>query len=62
MVDPVVLADPCEVHRVSLGPATSTVVVVDAVVVAKAWSAAVGALLGRGMVLCGTSRVGVCYQ
>ena len=37
----------------------SKVVVADAVVVAKAWSAAVGAPLGRGMVLCRTLRAGV---
>jgi hypothetical protein len=35
----------------------------NAGVVAVAWLAAVGAPLGvRGMVLCGTSRFGVCYQ
>ena len=62
MVDPTVSADPCEVCKVSLGPATLTVVVADAIVVAEAWSVAVGAPLGRGMVLCGTSRAGVWYR
>ena len=62
MANPVVSADPCEVRRGSLRPAALMVVVADAVVVAEAWSAAMGAPLGRGMVLCGTSRVGACYR
>ena len=62
MVDPVVSADPCEVCRGSLGPATLPVMVADAVVVAMVWLAAVGALFGQSMVLFGTSWAGVCYQ
>jgi len=47
---------------VSLGPAMLRLAVADAGVVAEAWLAAVGALLGRGMVLFGTSPVNVRHQ
>jgi len=36
--------------------------VADTEVVAVAWLGAMGAPLGRGMVLFGASRAGVCYQ
>ena len=61
MAYPAMLANPYEVRRGSLRPAALMVVVADAGVVAVAWSVAVGAPLGRGMVLFGTNWAGVCY-
>ena len=59
MADPMTMSNPRGGRLGSLGPATPTVVVADSVVVTKAWLAAVGAPLGRGMVLCRTLWAGV---
>ena len=61
MADRVVPVDPFEVCWGSPGPATSTLAVADAGMVAKALAAAVGAPIGWSMVLFRTLRAVVCY-